>query len=62
MDDIKKIAKSAQAHVIRCRGRYAALATLAVCAAINNARVKEMNGFLEDHNLLDEYYTPEIED
>lgn len=48
-------------HVYTYRGRYTAIATLTMCAVVNNARVKETNEFLEKHNLLNEFYAPEDE-
>ena len=46
-------------HVRRYRGRYSALATLTVCVAVNSVRVTQVNEFLEEHNLLEQFYNPE---
>lgn len=48
--------KTLQNHIYRNRAKYAAATTLAVCVAIRLHSAKEWNAFLEDHNLLDEFY------
>lgn len=47
---------SVKNHVFRNRGKYSAIATLTVCTALHTAQVKEVDGFLKEHNLFDKYY------
>lgn len=58
---LKKL-DSAKNHVYRNRGKYAALATLVVCAKLQMLSAKQWNEFLEEHNLTDAYYTHTQED
>lgn len=50
-----------KAHVYRNRGKYAFVAGLSVAVAIENGRAKQINKFLVEHDLVDEYYQSEEE-
>lgn len=52
---------TAVVHVHRNRGKYAAATTAAAFLVLMNRNAKVLNEFLEEHNLLDEYYAPEDE-
>jgi hypothetical protein len=51
---------SVKAHLSKHRAKYAAAATVVACYAVHRLQVKEMNNFLTEHNLLDQYYNPEF--
>lgn len=56
---VKNRVNATAAHVHRNRGKYAAATTAAAFLALMNRNAKELNAFLAEHDLLDEYYCPE---
>ena len=50
---------SVKTHVVTHRAKYAAATTAAAFVTLMHRNAKVLNEFLEEHNLLDEYYTPE---
>ncbi|ADD81042.1 gp044 [Rhodococcus phage ReqiPoco6] len=44
-------------HVKKHRAKYAVAGTLVVCTVIHIRIVSNLNRFLDDHDLMDMYYT-----
>lgn len=49
-----------QYHIQKHRAKYAVAATAATAYAISRKSVNDWNAFLVEHNLVDEFYAPEI--
>ena len=50
---------SVKTHVATHRAKYAAATTAVGALWLMHRNAKVLNEFLEEHNLLDEYYLPE---
>lgn len=48
--------RSYKEHVVRYRGRYAALATFLVMMKLQFKTAAEFNAFLKEHDLYEQYY------